>query len=834
MTIHLEVAVAAPLFQSLTYSCRTDQEPPPVGVRILVPLGRQRVTGYVLGQQPEAKECGYTIRPYLRLLDDQPLFPANMVPFFRWLADYYHFPLGEVIKLALPGGLTLRSRKELALSPEGRASLDPDLLQQQPAADQPISARQQKNLAQLGEAERQLINDLLSKGSLSASASQGLLRSGAKGLIGSWQRQGLVTLEETLTPPAIKVKREWCLAPCHGPRPEKLKKSQSKTLTLLHELSQPGQQGQVPRRDLTKVYKGAGPAIKELASLGLLHLSERELFRDPFGERPPFFAKPETLTAEQEEVLARIKPAVAEGKFSPFLLHGVTGSGKTEVFLRAAETALAKGRSVLVLVPEIALASQIEGHFFSRFGDKIAILHSGMAAGARFDQWRRIARGEAPIVIGARSAIFAPLPDPGLIIVDEEHDPAYKQEDSLRYQARDLAVLRASQQGATAILASATPSVTSFHNAQQDKYKLLTMTKRVGAHPLPQVEIVDLKGVKTVSGRPPLFSPQLMAGLKENLAAGNQSLVFLNRRGFANLLLCADCGETIKCPHCAITLTLHKGKNRLLCHYCDHQAASKPICPSCRSPRIKEMGFGTERLEEELRTALPEARLARLDRDTATKRADFLAILKKMHKQEIDILVGTQMIAKGHHFPHVTLVGLVWADAGLSFPDFKAGERTFQLIAQVTGRAGRGDKAGRVLIQSYQPDHYAVQMARAHDFQGLYEREISLRQTLRYPPFARLINVKFSGLSEEATRACAEQCAAMARSWGQQKELEILGPAPAPIARLRERFRFQLLLKGWHLPSLQALAHHLRHQPPPAVRQDKVRMTLDVDPDTML
>lgn len=812
MTIHLEVAVAAPLFHSLSYACRPDQDPPPVGVRLLVPLGRQRVTGYVLSHQP-TQASTYTIRPFLRRLDDTPLFPENMVSFLRWVADYYHYPLGEVIKLALPGGLTVRSSKHLVLTAAGANELpklktDPNLIDQS------------------------WLTTLAEKGLLSPTKSRALNKSPDKTLLKKWCKAGFMQQKEQLSTPTTKIKKEWCIQRCLSPLPATLKPSEEKTLAILTDLTTPNSPS-IPRRDLTRQYRGAGPAIRSLTAQGIIALHQEVIHRDPFGERPPFFAEPDSLTSEQQQALAQIKPAINHQQFQTFLLHGVTGSGKTEVFLQAAAHTMAQQRDVLVLVPEIALSTQLEGHFFSRFGKTVALLHSGLSAGERYDQWRRILRGEAHIVIGARSAIFAPLLKPGLIIVDEEHDGAYKQDDTLRYNARDLAVLRGSLQQSVVILASATPAITSYYNGTQGKFTTLTMAKRVADRALPSVEIIDLKGVKTVSGRPPLFSPQLTKALKENLAHGNQSLIFLNRRGFANLMLCADCGTTIKCPHCAITLTLHKGQNKLLCHYCGHQGHSKPLCPTCHSPRIKEMGFGTERLEEELATIMPAARIARLDHDTSRSRQNFLTILKKVHKREIDILVGTQMITKGHHFPHVTLVGLVWADAGLSIPDYKAAERTFQLISQVTGRAGRGDKSGHVIIQTYQPDHYAVQAAKRHDYQGLYAQEIALRQTLRYPPFSRLINLKFSGPDEKTTAQAAQQCGEQAKA-ATPGQIEILGPAAAPLSRLRERFRFQLLLKGWHLPGLKELARQLRDNPPPAVRQGKVRMTLDVDPETML
>ncbi|MDR9501248.1 MAG: primosomal protein N', partial [Desulfurivibrionaceae bacterium] len=728
---HLIIAVAAPLFDTLTYA-PLPQTRPAIGVRVLVPLGRRRLTGYVIAIVP-AQETAYTIRPILEILDREPLFGADMVPFFKWIAAYYHYPIGEVIKSALPGGLTSQTGRQATLTELGRQQLSP-LLGAPPAGTETWLA------------------GLLESGALSRAVCAKIWRGKGKKTLLDWQARGLITLSEVLQKATTKAKTEVCLS-LNEPLPEvPLKKSEEKTLQLIKKQLE-SQATLVSKKDITRLYSGAGKAIAALAAQGILLLSEKQVYRDPFGEVPPFYPRPETLTPEQGTVLEQIQPAIEAHAFTPFLIHGVTGCGKTEIYLRAAEVALAQGRSVLVLVPEIALATQIEGHFFSRFGDKIALLHSGLSGGERFDEWQRIARGQARIVVGARSAIFAPLVNLGLIIVDEEHDAAYKQDDNLRYNARDLAVLRARENQAVVLLGSATPSVTSYYNGLQGKFTTLTLKKRIYDRSLPEVEIVDLKKVPTVSEQSPLFSPQLRRALQDTYAQGNQALVFLNRRGFANLLLCQDCGHSISCPHCEVTLTLHKKKQQLICHYCGFQSPSAAICPHCRSARVRECGFGTERIEEELRAMVPKATIARLDRDTtSSSRQDFIRILQSVRNRETDILVGTQMITKGHHFPHVTLVGIIWADTSLTLPDYKAAERTFQLLSQVTGRAGRGEKPGKVIIQTFQPDHYAVVAAREHDYQSFYEREISLRHALSYPPYSRLINVKFSGEQEGLVR----------------------------------------------------------------------------------
>ncbi|MDG4476013.1 replication restart helicase PriA [Thiovibrio frasassiensis] len=811
---YLEVAVAAPLPQTLTYAALRDGRVAKPGQRVLVPLSGRLLTGYVLALSEEKPE--FRLKPIADLLDDFPVFPEKLVPFFRWVARYYHYPIGEVIRGALPGGLTSQSGRRLKITEAGLHYFQ----------------REQPQLIQ----DTPWLANLTANKKLSAATVRKLWRGKERRLIEQWAEQGLLTVEQIISGASIGQKTESCvLLAQEAASPEtlaSLKPSEAKTLALLEEMRTPAAQG-IPRRELTALYRGAGKPLAALAAKGLISLVERPVYRDPFGETPPFFPRPAQLTVDQENALAQLNPAIRQKKYSAFLLHGVTGSGKTEVYLQAAETTLALGRSVLVLVPEIALATQLEAHFLSRFGETVALLHSGLARGERFDQWQRVVSGEARIVIGARSAIFAPLGDPGLIIVDEEHDGAYKQEDSLRYQGRDLALLRGSQGGATVLLGSATPSLISYQHALSGKYTLLTLPARIENRPLPQVELVDLQAVNTVSGRPPLFSPQLKQALRATLSRGEQSLVFLNRRGFAGCMLCSDCGQAVQCPHCRITLTLHKGRGELVCHYCGFATNSRTVCTNCRSLNLAPIGFGTERIEEELTGMFPKARIARLDHDTTRNRQDFLRILRAVHEREVDILVGTQMITKGHHFPHVTLVGIVWADAGLGMPDYKGGERTFQLLAQVTGRAGRGEQPGKVIVQTHQPTHYSIAAARDHDYPRFFAKEMGLRKALGYPPFSRLINLVLDGEQEEGVQSRASLLAAKGKSLlPRYRRTAILGPAPAPLARLRGRFRWQILLKGPDLEELHGLCLELEQEQ--SRLGAAVNLSVDVDPENML
>jgi primosomal protein N' (replication factor Y) len=812
---YFEVAVSAPVNRSLTYLAPDNSEQPLIpGMRVLVPLSGRRITGYILDRVDSAP-AGQQIKKIYEILDTESLFPAEQVGFYRWIANYYHYPIGEVIKTALPAGLTKKSGRRVLITEAGK-----------------------KHLTELSKTKT--INDtwftgLLQKGELSPHVTGKLWRSKERTLLKSWEEQGWIIISSELVGGTVKTKTETCGGIAGNSEiPENLKISEQKTIAVLQKITSETNRRFVPRREITRKYSGAGKALKSLAQKHIVLFEEQQVYRDPFGECFLESDIPEALTGEQKKALDSILPAIKKGRYISFLLHGVTGSGKTEVYLQAAAFALDMGKSVLVLVPEIALATQLEAHFLARFGSRVALLHSGLSSGQRFDQWCRIAQGKADVVIGARSAVFAPLKNPGLIIVDEEHDSSYKQDDGFRYHARDLAVLRASESAAVVILGSATPSVTSYYHAAQGKYNLLKLDKRIEERSLPKVQVVNMQSVKPASGKAPVFSPVLIENLRENLERGEQSLIFLNRRGYANFMICRDCSQVVECRHCKVSLTLHKSEQRLLCHYCGFSVSSKSVCANCQSSSLTAMGVGTERLENELPELFPGARIARLDRDTCQKRNDYIRILRGVHKGDIDILLGTQMITKGHHFPNVTLVGIVLADTGLGLPDFRAGERTFQLISQVAGRAGRGEKPGRVIVQTFQPEHYSIEMARNHDYAGMYAREIELRKSLGYPPFSRIVNVKLEATEEVHVQDAAAGLANLAQKFQQNSEPEILGPVPAPLTRLRDKHRWQLLIKGKNLRTLHSFLQRLEGEVASLTKGGRVRVAIDVDPEYMM
>ncbi|MDH5494017.1 MAG: primosomal protein N', partial [Myxococcales bacterium] len=587
---------------------------------------------------------------------------------------------------------------------------------------------------------------------------------------------------------------------------------------------------QIELPELEALIPGGRSAARRLELRGLLALQVRPI-RDAFFEgEAPQEQIPE-LTEAQRHACEAILPRLGEG--GGFLLHGVTGSGKTEVYLRIIAEARVRGLGALLLVPEISLTPQLVSRFRARFGDDIAVLHSGLSERRRDRAWRGLRSGELRIAIGARSALFSPIQQLGVIVVDEEHDSSFKQEEGFRYHARDMALLRAHRAGAVCVLGSATPSVESYHLAEEGRLRLLRMPERATPHALPAVEIVDLGRHRHGPSGSRMLSGPLHAALEGCLEAQGQAILFLNRRGFAPALRCTACEEILQCPACSVSLTEHRRAGRLRCHYCDYHAPPGDRCPHCGAEALERLGLGTEQLEDTLAEVFAPARVARLDRDTASA-GGVEAILDRFRAREIDILVGTQMVTKGHDVPGVTLVGVILADHSLAFPDFRAAERTFQLISQVSGRAGRGSLPGRVVLQTFQPEHPAVRRAAAHDYLGFYEAELRDRRELGYAPFSRLVAVRADAADEERARAAIEALGALAAAHPSVRahRVALLGPAPAPIARLRGRFRYRLMLRSGDRAALRAVALTLVRRIEEGL--SPARASVDIDPVSML
>lgn len=834
--IWLKVAVAAPVSETLSYKFPSgyqiadiEEAEKYIGRRVFVNLSGRKITGYVVGCEP-AHEVSFVVKSASSFLDEIALFHPNMVAFFQWVSKYYSVPLGMAIKAALPAGLVSKSEKKIEL-------IDVKGLI--------------KAAATLNKEENSWFEDLLAKKMLSGAATKTILKkSSGRTLVTKLEQQKIVKLANHVVSDKVKEKTETCysLNPALFQMvssfttdlvEEELKLIEKKTLNQIARYLAANQVGEIPGKELFKNYSGARKAIPLLLEKGLVEKKEQRIFRDPFGGLYIEREIPEKLTEEQQRVYLTLVDAIDSQKYAPFLLHGVTASGKTEVYLRAAAYAIKQGLDVLVLVPEIALATQLESHFIARFKDSVVLQHSGLTPGQKYDQWFNALTGKAKIVIGARSAVFAPLANIGLIIVDEEHDGAFKQDDSFRYNGRDLAVLRAKLCNSAVLLGSATPSVVSYYNAVHGKYTLLKMEKRAGVQSLPEVTIVDIR--KTSSrAKNRIFWPQLSDAIVENYNKRQQSIILLNRRGFSSVVICRECGKQVECKNCHVSLTFHKSIGRLVCHYCNYSLSAELVCDNCRSDKLIPVGFGTERVQEELQSLIPDAKIARLDSDSTRDKQQFLKTVHSMHQGEIDIMVGTQMIAKGHDFPGVTLVGVVFADSGLHMPDFRAAERTYQLVSQVTGRAGRGKEKGRVIIQTMQPYHYAIQKARDHDYEGFYQHEIELRQSPLYPPFIRMLAIHIDSVQRTDVENTGLQLrkrlyeTALEQDQTLAKRLVIMGPAPAPLDRLKERYRYQLLIKSPHVEDLLWVCRAVDSLAQQCSCGRNTRIQIDIDPENMM
>jgi primosomal protein N' (replication factor Y) len=755
------VSVALPLPVQTTFTYRAgDVRPLPArGVRVVVPFGSRKVVGVVTGPAPASD--GRALKDVLDVLDEAPLIAPPLLDLVDWVAEHYLAPPGECLRLALPpsGIRASRAIVRLAAAPPGSTA---------PAGDPLMQA--------------------LRGGPLRLSTLASRLGHDPAGRLARLRRQGVVEIEQDLHAAGFRMVRWAALDQTVAAAPKG--RAQAR---ILERLRAAGGRMAVP--DLVRERSSLRGALKRLTATGAVRIVEERADRAPRARGEAVDAVRPSPTADQVRALGSLLPAVDARAFRPFLLHGVTGSGKTEVYFRAAERALEQHRGVLILVPEIGLTPLLVRAAAARFGGTVCVLHSDLSAGERHDQWWRIREGECRVVVGARSAVFAPIPDLGLVVVDEEHDGAYKQEDAPRYHGRDVAVMRAKLEGAVALLGSATPSVETFTNAQQGKYERLALPRRISAQGLPRVEIVDRRQVLKAGGDP-ILTPPLRDAIGIRLRRKEQTLLLLNRRGYAISLICRECGVEADCPNCSVLLALHEGGRRALCHYCGYQAPPLRACPSCRGEYLKQRGYGTEKVVEAVRAQFPQASVDRLDRDRAARRGELERALRAFESGETEILVGTQMIAKGHDFPRVTLVGVIDADVGLGLPDFRSAERTFQLLTQVSGRAGRADLPGEVILQSHLPDHYALRFACTQDYASFFAQESLFRRTMSYPPAASLLNLVVRGRDAKAVGKEAETLARRLREQAGAGTYRVLGPARAPLARLRQDHRFQILLKG--------------------------------------
>ncbi len=859
---YAQVAVPVHLKKVLTYRLPSSmQQAARVGARVMVQLGTKPTTGYIVALLPQLRSGTSLIESEIKdvqeLLDlEAPLTP-EVLELTRWVADYYAAPWGEVMRAALPAGMNTTVEQTISITPRGRGELS--LLPPASAvglmSSPPVSAgaagkaRALRLLNDDGEFELKAL--CLRMGSanvpkwLRELEREGLIERGYRGrsLPTRAKRRRAVRLVKSPryagVPPASFPTDAARSAERFGQRRETETQAKKQAGRLRTQAQQraiealSANQSAMAITDLIKAANISESVVRTLLKKGVLEEFEEEMRRDPLARAELPVTEDFKLTSAQLAALTAIETPLNQRRFAPILLHGITGSGKTEVYIRTMRATLDLGRGAMMLVPEIALTPILSRRLRSHFGDQIAIFHSSLSKGERFDEWSRLRRSEARVVLGTRSAVFAPVKELGVIIVDEEQDASYRQEESPFYHARDTAIVRAQKERSIVILGSATPSLESFHNSQTGKYGYLHLPERVANRPLAQAEIIDMRQVFACRKKPAIFSEELLGAIEETHLRGEQSIILLNRRGYSSFILCRSCGESIECPNCDVTLTYHRGDQTLVCHYCNHHQRAPSQCPVCGSKYIYYVGEGTEQIEDLLRKRFPRLRLGRIDRDTKSRRHEFEKTLLDFGKGEIDLLVGTQMLAKGHDFHNVTLVGVVSVDAGLALPDFRAAERTFQLITQVAGRAGRGNLPGRVLIQTYHPHHYALRHACAQDYRGFYDEEIRHRRNHSYPPFVALTLLLSRHKDSARARTTAQQLRYALVEANRDHSCRILGPAPAPLARLRGEYRVQLLVKSRGRKRMRAVIDAAMKSMEES-GNDLRSVTLEIDPVSMM
>ena len=832
MQANIVIVGAARGFEQLTYSI-----PPELDGRVheghlvLAPLRSRRLTGVVtkIGDTLSSEP----LKPILELLEPRPLFDRAHLELMEFLSSYYMVSLAEAYRSVIPALARVESRTAYRLAtqpnPLARAafkSVERAIVEA--IAKRPMTARQIEKLGTRPEV-RAALSRFIADGTIERrDRTEGRHRAAAGAI--------------------ARIK--------HGAKVDVVRGVRQRAL-----LEAIGKSGEVGKRveELKLEIDGAGAILKSLTRRGLIEIEAAPPDVTHLASAPGF-----DLTDEQQIAQEAIVPAIEQHRYEAFLLWGVTASGKTEIYLNLAARALACGRNILIMVPEIALADEIVRSFRARFGSLVGIAHSAQNVSERWASWMATLGGQARIMIGPRSVTFAPIHDLGLIVVDEEHDASYKNEEGIRYHARDLAVALAGFSKCPIVLGSATPSSESFANSRRGRYRLLRLSRRVNDRALAQVEIVDLRreaadarkvsegqiatASKSTNGAAangsargeeasrdavPLSSA-LIAALRANLASGGQSIVFLNRRGFHNFLQCRICGNVIACPNCSVSMTFHMRDRSIRCHYCGNHAAAPDACPECHGFGLKGQGFGTERLAETLAQMMPEARIERMDSDTSGLKGARTRMLAELRAREIDILVGTQMITKGFDFPGVTLAAVVLADMALNMPDFRSAERTFQLLTQVAGRAGRGERPGRVIIQTYAPNHYSIRAAKDQDYARFIRRELQLRRDLMYPPFARIAMVRIEGVDPQRVRRVAEAVAKTLGKTATPEGIRVLGPAPAPIERIKQRYRWQVMIKSRELKPMREALAGMRAEVEAIAERDDVYLAIDIDPVRML
>lgn len=788
------------------------------GAQVAMPLGNRNTAGYVVeihGRIPNFP----TIKSITSVLDGPPVFTPRELDLARWMAGYYCCPLALALRPFIADTGAVRVRRRLKLTPAGEERLDAaqsvegnDLLIGLQAIRERKSSATAKTVAVAVGARR-------APAVIRTLTQQGLIK----------EATSLVAVDESKPVEMVSLAVDHVTARAEIDRIIARAPRQAAILEffLAEDDESSGEHHELTLAQLAEIAENPS-AARALLKRGILKARAIESWRRPWAGAPVDYPPPPELNQQQHIAAEQIIDAVVSHRHETFLLFGVTGSGKTEIFLQAAREALEHGRQALLLAPEIALSAQVVGLLRDRFGENVAILHSGLSAGERRDEKERVRLGRANVVVGPRSALFAPFSNLGIVVVDEEHDASYKQEQDPRYHARDVAMKLAEQYKCPCILASATPALESYYLAQKGDYRLLRLDERPDGRPLPEVRLLDLRGK---SKRPKILLPPLLQGLRDCLHDKGQAIIFLNRRGHSTFLFCPVCGHDFRCPHCQVGLIYHIQDRILRCHHCDYTLSAPTLCPNCEGSTLYFAGFGTQRIVQELERLYPNARIARMDRDTTSRRGSHLKYVSEFRDASTDILVGTQMVSKGFDFPGVTIVGVVAADVSLNMPDFRAAERTFQLLTQVAGRAGRGSEPGTVFIQTYHPEHYAITAASKHDFDTFYAQELAHRRDAGYPPFSHLANIICtSALAEVAYTQC-EMLANEIRTKVEADELDVLGPAPAPLAKLKDQYRFHVLLRAYAPGVIQRILGSMQDKLAP---HGKIHIDVDIDPVSLM
>ena len=817
MPAFCDVALAVPLDMAFTYAIPAGMEPV-VGGRVLVPFRQQRMSGIVVDlhdRAPQATTSIIKIKKVIEVLDLTPVLDEQLLKLGKWIADYYLAPVGEVFRTMLPLAAEFKRAVTYSITDEGHMALH--------LAGTSGSPARSKRTPQQQLVEFRVLDYLAERESVREASLRAATKVSKPLLEGMVRKKWIAREDVSAAQDAARTVKVARLISAEASRaPSRINENQKALIDALAaaggKVAVESLRGlEVPRSTLgTLVRRGLIELLDEPRDFTVSKLKPR---RSPFEFE---------FSGAQKEALAKIGEAVAARGFSGMLLHGITGSGKTAVYLACMRQVLDQGRSSILLVPEIGLTPAVAADLRQVFGDEVAILHSGLSDAERAEQWHRIRRGEARVVAGTRSAVFAPVSDLALIIVDEEQDSSYKQEETPRYHARDVAVMRAKMAGAVVVLGSATPSLESYYNAKKNKYALVELRDRVENRPLPEVEIVDMRQEFQETGQEQVISRKLAAEIRERLDKKEQVMVLLNRRGYSPVVLCRACGKTLQCKNCAVSMTHHKREQKMECHYCGSVERIPSKCAQCGSEYVYFVGTGSEKLEELLHGMFPQARIGRLDRDTVRGRDDFEHALNALNEGALDMLVGTQMIAKGHDIHGVTLVGVIGADMALGLPDFRAAERTFQLLTQVAGRAGRGQSPGKVILQTYFQEHYAVQFAARHDFAGFYEKELQFRAWMHYPPYGAIANVLIrSEKLDEALSWSGELGRWFEKT--RHEGIRVLGPAAAPITRLKRDYRYHFILKSPSRERMNALLRAMLAEAA-ARKIPRTQVIVDVDP----